>query len=68
MDARKCFINHGPMEGEVKEPNLILASKNRVEIDIEGVKIIQNYPNNSLSGIDPESITQIKLSKKLLSI
>ena len=37
MDARKCFINKGPAEGEVKEPNLILASRSRVDIDVEGI-------------------------------
>jgi uncharacterized protein (DUF362 family) len=60
MDGRKCFINKGPSEGEVKEPNLILASTDRVATDIEGIKIIQNYPGNSLSQIKPEELPQIK--------
>ena len=60
MDARKCFINKGPDKGEVAEPNLILASKNRVAIDIEGVKIIQSFKGNSLKNINPLEITQIK--------
>ncbi len=60
MDARKCFINKGPSAGEVKEPNLILASLNRVAIDIEGIKIIQSFPGNSLSKIKPEDLPQIK--------
>ena len=62
MDARKCFINKGPSEGEVKEPNLILASKSRVAIDVEGIKIIQSYPGNSLEKYDPMEILQIKLA------
>lgn len=60
LDARKCFINKGPSEGETKEPNLILASTSRVAIDIEGVKIIQSYKGNSLEGIEPEELPQIK--------
>jgi len=60
MDARKCFINKGPSEGEVREPNLILASTDRVAIDIEGIKIIQSFPGNSLSKIKPEELPQIK--------
>lgn len=39
MDARKCFINRGPSEGDLAEPNLILASTERTAIDIEGIRI-----------------------------
>lgn len=60
MDARKCFINKGPAKGKIKEPNLILASEDRVAIDIEGIKIIQSYRGNSLKGINPLEIPQIK--------
>jgi uncharacterized protein (DUF362 family) len=48
MDARKCFITRGPAEGEVREPNLILASDDRIAIDVEGIKIIQSFKGNSL--------------------
>jgi uncharacterized protein (DUF362 family) len=64
MDGRKCFINKGPSFGEVKEPNLILASTGRVAIDIEGVKVIQSYPGNSLSKIKPEELPQIKRAQE----
>lgn len=60
MDARKCFINKGPAKGKVKEPNLILASEDRIAIDIEGVKVIQSYRGNSLRKINPFEIPQIK--------
>ena len=60
MDARKCFINKGPAEGEVREPGLILASTNRVAIDVEGIKIIQSFKGNSLKDIDPWELPQIK--------
>lgn len=60
MDARKCFINRGPCEGPVREPKLILASTNRTELDIEAIKIIQSYTGNSLEGLDPREIRQIK--------
>lgn len=64
MDARKCFINKGPAKGEIAQPNLILASKSRINIDIEGIKIIQSFKNNSLKGLDPLKITQIKKAKE----
>ena len=65
MDARKCFINKGPSSGKLTEPDLILASKDRVAIDIEGVKIIQSYRGNSLKNIKAQDITQIKKALEL---
>jgi len=71
MDARKCFINEGPAHGDVREPDVILASRNGVAIDVEGIKIIQSFKGNSLEGIDPWELPQIKraiefgISKKL---
>jgi len=65
MDARKCFVNKGPAEGELKEPNLILASTDRVAIDVEGIKIIQSFKRNSLKGIDPWELPQIKRAIEL---
>jgi len=50
MDARKVFISGGPAKGELRTPNLVLASGNQVAIDVEGVKILQSYPGNSLKG------------------
>lgn len=65
MDGRKCFIDKGPSEGTVREPNIILASPNRVELDIEAIKIIQTFPGNTLAGLDPLKITQIKHALEL---
>jgi len=65
MDARKCFINRGPSEGELREPELILASTDRVAIDVEGIKIIQSFKGNSLEGIDPWQFPQIKRALEL---
>ena len=60
MDARKCFINKGPDKGDIASPHLILASQERVAIDIEGIKIIQSFKGNSLKGINPLELPQIK--------
>jgi len=65
MDGRICFINQGPSHGEIKEPNIVLASKDRVAIDGEGVKIIQSYEGNSLAGIDPWELPQVKRALEL---
>ncbi len=60
MDSRKCFISGGPVTGKVKEPGFLLASRDRVSVDLEAVKTIQSYENNSLKSKNPEEITQIK--------
>lgn len=60
MDARKCFITGGPARGELREPGLILASTDRVAIDVEGIKTIQSFKGNSLSKINPWQLSQIK--------
>lgn len=65
MDGRKCFITKGPSEGKLAEPGLILASESRMAVDIEEIKIIQSFKGNSLSGIDPEEILQIKRAREL---
>ncbi len=66
MDGRKCFISGGPEKGELREPNLLLASTDRVALDIEGVKIIKQYEGNSLEGIEAEELTQIQLAKEII--
>jgi len=65
MDARKCFISGGPAEGDVKEANLILASDDRIAIDVEGIKIIQSFKGNSLKNINPWELPQIKRAVEL---
>jgi uncharacterized protein (DUF362 family) len=65
MDARKVFITGGPAKGELRTPNLILASGNQVAIDIEGVKIIQSYPGNALEGRNVWDLTQIRHAVEL---
>ncbi len=65
MDARKCFVTKGPSQGKVESPGLLLASESRVAVDVEGVKIIQSFPGNSLEGLNPLELTQIEASIRL---
>ena len=48
MDGRKSFVTGGPDDGEVVEPNVILASGDRIALDVEGVKILKTYPRDNL--------------------
>ena len=43
MDAMKAFITQGPERGKIVEPNLLLASNDRVAIDAVGVALLRTY-------------------------
>ena len=43
MDGVKAFITGGPDKGTLVEPNLLLASRDRVAIDAVGVAILKMY-------------------------
>jgi uncharacterized protein (DUF362 family) len=43
MDAIGAFVNGGPESGNVVEPSLLLASKDRIAIDAVGVAILRKY-------------------------
>jgi uncharacterized protein (DUF362 family) len=64
MDGRVCFINGGPACGERRSPNVILASGDRVAIDVEAIKTIQSYEGNSLPD-NPWNYTQIRRAAQL---
>ena len=64
MDGRKCFISGGPFHGEVREPNVVLASADRVAIDVEAIRIIESFGGAKLKD-DPWSYTQIRRAVEL---
>jgi uncharacterized protein (DUF362 family) len=64
MDGRKCFITGGPFHGEVREPNVILASGDRVAIDVEVIKTIESFEGAKLKD-DPWSYVQIRRAVEL---
>jgi uncharacterized protein (DUF362 family) len=59
MDGRSCFISGGPFSGEVRHPNLVLASGDRVAIDVEAIKVISAFEGSNLRD-NPWNYTQIK--------
>ncbi len=64
MDGRRCFIAGGPSSGELREPSLILASGDRIAIDVESLKVIQSYPGHSLKK-GPWELTMIRRAVEL---
>jgi uncharacterized protein (DUF362 family) len=43
MDGIRAFVSAGPEKGDTVEPNLLLASKDRIAIDAVGVAILRIY-------------------------
>lgn len=64
IDGRKCFVTGGPDVGRVENPNLILASGDRIAIDVEAIKVIKSFQGSSLHA-DPWSYGQIHRSVEL---
>lgn len=64
IDGRRCFISGGPDSGELREPNLVLASGDQIAIDVEGLKIIQSYPGHSLPA-EPWDLPMIQRAVQL---
>jgi uncharacterized protein (DUF362 family) len=65
MDGRKSFVTGGPDVGEIEEPEVILASGDRLAIDVEGVKILQSYPRENLINMPVWEIPSIKRAVEL---
>ncbi len=64
MDGRKCFISGGPFHGEVREPKVVMASGDRVAVDVEAIKTIESFEGAKLKD-DPWSYTQIRRAVEL---
>lgn len=64
MDGRTCFITGGPFSGEVRKPNVVMASGDRVAMDVEAIRVIAGFEGSELTG-DPWSYTQIRQATAL---
>lgn len=65
MDAIKAFISGGPEKGTVVEPNLLLASRDRVAIDAVGVTILRMHGASSLMKKSIFELDQIRRAAEL---
>jgi uncharacterized protein (DUF362 family) len=43
MDGTKAFVSDGPSRGDVVEPKLIVASRDRIATDVTGLGILKHY-------------------------
>jgi uncharacterized protein (DUF362 family) len=66
MDGIKAFVTGGPEKGKEVEPNLLLASKDRVAIDAAGVAILKMYGAKGKVGeVDVFDQDQLKRAAEL---
>ena len=66
MDGMKAFLNKGPERGLEAEPNLLLASRDRVAIDAVGIAILRHYgTTNNVSKGRIFQLEQIKRAAEL---
>jgi uncharacterized protein (DUF362 family) len=50
VDGRQCYVRGGPCYGAIRRANVLLASGDRVAVDVQGIREIQRIPGNALSG------------------
>ena len=43
MDGTKAFVSNGPSRGDLVEPKLIVASRDRIATDVTGLGILKHY-------------------------
>jgi uncharacterized protein (DUF362 family) len=66
MDAMKAFVTGGPEAGDTVEPELILASRDRVALDAVGVAILRRYGStDEVMGGSIFELDQIKRAAEL---
>ncbi len=65
MDGRKAFVTGGPDTGREEEPGVVLASTDRVAIDIEALKLLKQYDSNNRLDMPVEELPLIAESIRL---
>jgi len=66
MDARKAFSSGGPARGRVVFPNSILASGDRITMDVEALKILMSYLGDNL--LDMKDVWQYVQIKRAVEL
>jgi len=64
VDARSVFVRGGPCYGLVRSPGVILAGVDRVALDVEGIRVLQRYPECPLCR-DPWRYGQIRAAVRM---
>jgi uncharacterized protein (DUF362 family) len=65
MDGRVSFVSGGPAIGLAVHPGVILASGDQIALDVQGVRLLQNYAAVNHLTRDAWDLPQIKTARKL---
>lgn len=65
LDGRKAFVTQGPEQGDLVEPNILMAGTDRVAVDVESLKILQSYQAENRLGNNPWQLSQINRAVEL---
>ncbi len=64
LDGRKCFVSGGPDRGEERAPGVMLASRGRVAIDTEAVRLLKQLKADGLD-MPAEDVPMIRVAREL---
>ncbi|MFN8559814.1 MAG: DUF362 domain-containing protein [Dehalococcoidia bacterium] len=64
MDARAVYVRGGPCYGLARYPDVLFAGRDRVALDVEGIRLLQRYRECALRG-DPWRQRQIREAVRL---
>ncbi len=59
MDGRKAFVSGGPNKGETVEPGLLIASGDLIAVDVEAMKVLQDYGATNYIPANPWELPQV---------
>ena len=65
IDARKVYVTEGPTCGEIRNPGFVLASTDRIALDVEGLKILKSFKAKNLLIFEPWDYIAIKRAIEL---
>jgi uncharacterized protein (DUF362 family) len=64
VDGTKCFIDGGPDKGVLRSPGVILASKDRVALDVTSINLLKDLGSKRLKNVNPWLHSQIRSAVK----
>lgn len=65
VDGTKCFIDGGPATGELREPNVLFASRDRIALDVTCVNFLKSLGSKRLKDLNAWNHDQIRTAVKL---
>jgi len=65
VDGTQCFIDGGPDKGDLRDSSVVLASRDRVALDVTCIKLLKSLGSKTLKSVDPWDHPQISAAVRL---